>query len=282
MKKLRILVTGYKGMLGTDLITALTPFFEPVGLDLPEFDITQRNPTIQAISAKRPDLVIHAAAFTDVDGCEKYPEKAFAVNALGTANVVAACAKKRIPMAYISTDFVFDGRKKSPYLEFDSVNPIQAYGRSKLAGEFYVSHLMANFFIIRTSWLFGRHGKSFPAAIVNQAAKGGTLRVVNDQIGSPTLTNDLCQSIIQIIKAGAYGIYHAANEGEVSRYDFARAILKAAGKKNSVFPVSSGKTEQTVQRPAYSALRNLVLETFIGFRMPDWRNSLKRYFESSD
>lgn len=264
-------------MLGTDLMASLAPSFNPIGLDLPEFNITQKNDTIKTITAIRPDLVIHTAAYTDVDGCEKWPEKAFAVNTQGTANVVDACAELKTPLVYISTDFVFDGKKRAPYREYDPTNPIQVYGRSKLAGEFYVSRLLRKFFIIRTSWLFGKHGKSFPAAILDQAEKGKELRVVNDQTGSPTLTNDLCQGIIKIIKNGEYGIYHAANQGSASWFEFATAILKGAGKKNLIQSINSKELKRAAARPAYSVLENSILENFQNFRMPKWQDALKRF-----
>ncbi|MFA5393084.1 MAG: dTDP-4-dehydrorhamnose reductase [Candidatus Ratteibacteria bacterium] len=277
MKKLKILITGHRGMLGTDLMASLIPSFNPIGLDLPEFNITQKENTLNAITAVRPDLVIHAAAYTDVDGCEKRPEKAFAVNTQGTANVVGACADLKIPLVYISTDFVFDGKKKSPYREYDPTNPIQVYGRSKLAGEFYVSRLLKKFFIVRTSWLFGKHGKSFPTAILDQAKKGGELRVVTDQTGSPTLTTDLCRGIIKIISEGEYGIYHAANQGGTSWFEFATAILSGAGKKNLIQPIYSKELKRAATRPAYSVLKNSVLENFLNFQMPDWQDALKRF-----
>ncbi len=264
-------------MLGTDLMLSLSPSFNPVGLDLPEFNITQKDDVVKAITAARPDLLIHAAAYTDVDGCEKWPEKALAVNTQGTANVAAACAGLKIPLVYISTDFVFDGEKRTPYREVDPTNPIQVYGRSKLAGEFYVRHLLRKFFIVRTSWLFGKHGRNFPKAILEQAVKGKKLRVVNDQTGSPTLTNDLCRSIVEIIKNGGYGVYHAANRGKTSWFDFAIAVLKEAGKDSPVQPISSEELKQPALRPAYSVLKNSVLENSLNFRMPDWQNALKRF-----
>ena len=267
-------------MLGVDLTASLADSFSPLGLDLPELDITQKEDIFKTITAIRPDLLIHAAAYTDVDGCERWPEKALAVNTQGTANVAAACAKLKIPLMYISTDFVFDGKKRSPYSEYDPTNPIQVYGRSKLAGEFYVRHLSRKFFIVRTSWLFGKHGRNFPKAILEQAVKGKELRVVNDQTGSPTLTNDLCRGIIKIIKDGGYGIYHAANRGKTSWFDFAAVILKEAGKDNPVQPISSKELKRPAQRPAYSVLKNSVLENFLNFRMPDWQDALKRYINS--
>ncbi len=277
MKRLKILITGHKGMLGTDLMTALASSFDPIGLDLPEFDITKKDDTLKAISAVRPDLIIHTAAYTDVDGCENYPEKALAVNAQGTANVAAACAGLKIPLMYISTDFIFDGRKKSPYREADPANPIQVYGRSKLAGEFYVRDLLRRFFIVRTSWLFGKHGKNFPKSILKQAREGKELRVVTDQKGSPTLTNDLCQAIIKIIKKGGYGVYHAANRRGTSWFNFAVAVLKEAERGNPVIPITSSELKRPALRPAYSVLKNSVLEDSLRFRMPDWQDALKRF-----
>ena len=264
-------------MLGTDLTASLAPSFDPVGLDLPELNITQEDAVVQTIVALRPDLVIHAAAYTDVDGCEKWPEKALAVNVRGTTNVVTACVELKIPLAYISTDFVFEGRKKSPYREYDPTNPIQVYGRSKLAGELCVSRRLKKFFIIRTSWLFGKHGRNFPTAILDQAEKGERLRVVSDQTGSPTLTDDLCRGIIEIIKNNEYGIYHAANRGSASWFEFAVAILRETGKKNVIQPISSKELNRAAARPAYSVLSNSVLENSLNFKMPDWQDALKRF-----
>ncbi len=281
MKKWKILVTGHRGMLGTDLMKVLSKRFSPVGLDLPEFDITKRESTIKACLEIKPDLVIHTAAFTDVDGCERFPEKAFAVNALGTAHLAEACAQLKVPLVYISTDFVFDGKKTSPYLEFDSPNPLQTYGRSKLAGEFYTKHLLTRFFIIRTAWLYGSGSeRNFVSAILKKAKGSKKIEVVDDQTGSPTLTEDLCVSIMEILKNGGYGLYHAVNRGVTSWYEFAKTILRISGKNVSVQPISSEALHRAAKRPANSALQNFVLETVLGLKMPTWQEAIRRYLKN--
>ncbi|MFH0797036.1 MAG: dTDP-4-dehydrorhamnose reductase [Candidatus Omnitrophota bacterium] len=280
MKRLKVLVTGCGGMLGTDLMAALARDFEPVGLDLPELDITNKDRIIKTITGLKPGLVIHTAAFTDVDGCEKEPEKAYQVNALGTANVVIACQKLKSPLVYISTDYVFDGKKGKPYLESDPPNPIQVYGRSKLDGEFYTRNLLDRFFIIRTAGLYGKYGKSFPAAILNQINAGKSLRVVQDQIVSPTFTQDLAQGIIKVIRNNGYGVYHITNEGALSWYGFACAIVKAVKGKAKVRAVTSQEMKRTASRPAYSVLENSALKSVVGYQMPEWSDALKRYLKA--
>jgi len=273
------MVTGCQGMLGTDLMAALVRDFEPKGLDLPELDITNKDRTIKTITGLKPGLVVHTAAFTDVDGCEKEPEKAYQVNALGTANVVLACQELKIPLVYISTDYVFDGKKGKPYLESDLPDPIQVYGRSKLDGEFYTRHLLDRFFIVRTAGLYGKHGKSFPASILNQMCTGKSLRVVNDQIVSPTFTKDLAQGIIKVIKNRGYGIYHVTNEGALSWYGFACAIVKAVKGKAKVQAIDSQEMKRSALRPAYSVLENSVLKSVVGYQMPEWSDALYRFLQ---
>ncbi|MFH0800862.1 MAG: dTDP-4-dehydrorhamnose reductase [bacterium] len=253
---MNIAVTGGRGMLGRDLCRALSEKHRVFCLDLPDFDITDSDLVQRKLSDLDPGAVIHCAAFTDVDGCERDPEKAFKVNDLGTQNVVYACMGKRAKLMYISTDYVFDGSKKTPYLEVDAPSPMSVYGKSKLAGEMAVRDLLHRFFIVRTSWLFGKNGKNFVSTILKLAGENPELRVVDDQRGSPTFAADLADGLVRLIESDFFGIYHLTNSGECTWYDFAREILEEAGIKKPVYPLSSEDLVRPAPRPANSVLAN--------------------------
>ena len=228
---MRVLITGACGMLGRDLVETLSKEHELFGIDVKdsgswilnlgsmEFskaDIINKEEIIKVICDARPEVVIHTAAYTDVDGCEKNEDLAHRVNGTGTQNVALACQKCKAVIAYISTDFVFDGEKKEPYIESDRPNPLSVYGKSKLEGEKHISSLLDRYFIIRTSWLFGKHGRNFVNTILKLAQEKKELRVVNDQIGSPTYTKDLAYAIKRLITDHRspitdFGIYHISN-----------------------------------------------------------------------
>src|ERR1700682_1166287 len=177
-------------MLGQDLMLHLAARHEVLGLERAEADITSADQVLRAVKTKDPEVVIHAAAFTAVDDCERWPELAFQVNAEGTRNLAMACREWHLPVLYVSTDYVFDGEKPTPYVEEDTPNPINVYGRSKLQGERYLRDLLERYLIVRTSWLFGRNGRNFVRTILSKARRGEPLRVVDDQIGSPTYSWD--------------------------------------------------------------------------------------------
>ncbi|HWU37045.1 MAG TPA: dTDP-4-dehydrorhamnose reductase, partial [Candidatus Acidoferrum sp.] len=225
---MRILVTGAKGQLGVELLQTLKLAHEVIGLDLPELDITRSTATDQ-VADLRPNWVIHAAAATDVDGCERDSAWAQAVNGDGTGRVADGCRRAGAGMIYISTDFVFDGRKRSPYTEEDQPAPLSVYGRSKLAGEEAARVLAPRWAIVRSAWMFGVSGKNFVKGIVNKAVAGERLRFVNDQVGSPTYARDLAQALAELVTRQLTGVFHVTNSGSCSRYEFARAILKQAG-----------------------------------------------------
>lgn len=223
-----ILVTGAKGQLGVELLEILGLTHEVIGLDLPELDITGPAAADQ-VADLGPAWVVHAAAATYVDGCERDPAWAQAVNGEGTRRVADGCRRAGAGMIYISTDFVFDGRKGSPYTEADEPAPLSAYGRSKLAGEGATRALALRWPIVRTAWLYGASGKSFVKTIVEKAAAGEALRVVDDQIGSPTYARDLARALAELVARQLTGVYHLTNGGSCSWYEFARAILEQAG-----------------------------------------------------
>jgi dTDP-4-dehydrorhamnose reductase len=216
-------------MLGTDMVKHLSGEHEAVGVGRDEFDITDLETAGGKVREIAPDLVIHSAAYTDVDGCETNIELAYRVNAIGTKNIALACRERDIPLVYISTDFVFDGKKQTPYLEWDAPNPIAVYGASKYAGEQIVSSLLSKFYIVRVAWLYGEHGKNFVYTIRRLAGERDKLQVVNDQKGSPTFTVDVAEGIGKLIKTGAYGVYHMVNKGETTWHGFAEKILQLSG-----------------------------------------------------
>ena len=277
---MKILITGHKGMLGAELMHFLSRENEVSGIDLEEADITNREQILEAIAIRSPQLVIHTAAYTDVDGCEQHADRAYKVNAIGTQNVALACARLDATMVYISTDFVFNGRKSRPYIEFDAPDPQSVYARSKLAGEQYVRSLLRKGFIVRTSWLFGKHGKNFVETILRLAGEQDELRIVSDQIGSPTFVGDLVPEMARLIATEAYGIYHLSNNGSCSWFDYTRKILELAHVENvRVVPISTEALGRPAVRPAFSALRNYCMELTIGDRMRSWEEGLQAYLE---
>jgi len=288
---LKVLITGISGMLGVDLCQTLREEYEVVGFDIKEFpstsflslpvqrgDITRIDEVKRTFGELTPDLVVHTAAYTDVDGCEKNPDKAYKVNALGTQNVCLASQDLNISVIYISTDFVFDGNKDSPYLEFDQPHPISIYGRSKLAGEEYVKTLLNKYFIVRTSWLYGHYGRNFVKTILELASQKKELRVVNDQVGSPTYTRDLSRKIKELLPTELYGIYHITNLGSCSWYEFTREILKLAGIKGAQLqPITSEELDRPAPRPRFSVLENYCLRLTLGNSMRNWQEALRDY-----
>ncbi len=252
-------------MLGTDLQKALGPdneliLTDVVG-DVSVLDITNTDQVISTITESRPDVVVHGAAYTDVDGCERNTDQAYRVNALGTWNIATACRLCDAAMVYVSTDFVFDGEKAAPYTEYDVPNPLGHYGASKLAGEQHVRALCPKHYITRTAWLYGEYGKNFPYTILNAAKTRKELTVVADQIGTPTFTVDLAATIRDLVHSPLYGTYHVTNGGSCSWYEFAREILSLAGIDDvEVKPIRAEDWPSPTRRPKYSVLRNYSLE----------------------
>lgn len=253
---MRVLVTGSKGQLGVELLDVLQRQHDVVGLDLPELDITKPEAT-RVIADARPAWVVHAAAWTDVDGCERDPERANLVNGEGTRRVAEACRATGAGMVYLSTDYVFDGRKGAPYHETDPVSPLSVYARSKVAGEDAVRANAPRWAVARTAWLFGASGKNFVKTIVEKAAAGGPLRVVDDQVGSPTYARDLADALAQLVSRGLTGVYHLTNSGSCSWYGFTRGILEKAGLAHVVVtPMTTAELGRPAPRPAFSVLAN--------------------------
>lgn len=279
------LVTGADGQLGRAVTGIVgSEGASVVGTSHEDLSVEDGELVRQRISAERPAWVIHCAAWTDVDGCELDPQRADLINGQGTANVVRACQEVAAGLIYVSTDFVFDGASCEAYSETVEPNPVSVYGRSKLLGEESVlAASQPNFFIVRTSWVFGPGGKNFVGAILARAQANQPLRVVDDQVGSPTMTHDLAQAILELQRAKpAPGIYHASNEGTCSWHDFACEILRRAGIEGiSIDRISSSELDRPAARPAYSVLDCSKLASVRGCRLPDWREGLDRYLAES-
>ncbi len=280
----KILVIGAKGMLGRDLVETLRSSFpkdEITGWDLEEIDIQEERDTITRIRNLEPGVIVHLAAYTDVDGCELNEKKAFAVNAEGTKHVALGAATCGAKVVTLSTDYVFDGKKGSPYLEEDPPNPLNVYGRSKWKGEQYVQELVKDALIVRTQWLYGKHGKNFVASILRQAREKDVLSVVNDQVGSPTYTLDLSRAIALLIEGKARGIFHVANSASCTWYHYARTILRLSGIEGvKVVPISSKELAYPAVRPAYSVLDAEKLKRETGLTLRPWVEALKDYLSS--
>ena len=254
---------------------------EIIGWDIEEMDIQKEDESVAKIEKLGPEIVIHIAAYTDVDGCELDKEKAFAVNAEGTKHVALAASKCRAKMVYLSTDYVFDGEKGEPYLESDSPHPLNVYGHSKLKGEQYVQEWVKDSLIIRTQWLYGPFGKNFVASILQQAREKSALSIVNDQIGSPTYSADLAKAISELIQFDARGIFHVTNSDLCTWYTFGKAILELSGVNRArVLPISSKVLGRPAARPSYSVLNCQKLKKEIGLTMRPWSEALKDYLST--
>src|SRR2546428_9113290 len=271
---MRILLTGANGQLGYELQRVLTGE-DVIAADRPDYELT--DPKLgDKIASIRPNQVVHTAGYTDVDGCERDPDTAFEVNAKGTRRVAEGAAKANARLIYISTDFVFDGKKTEPYTERDPVNPLNVYGRSKLAGEEEAVKGCRRTLVLRTSWLYGVHGKNFVKTILSLAVTQPEVRVVEDQRGSPTYARHLAQVIAGLIRSDVTGVIHAGGEGECSRYEFANAILQEAGLGCRVMPILPAESGRPALRPPYSALSTAFLHQH-GLSLPPWREGVRQF-----
>jgi dTDP-4-dehydrorhamnose reductase len=275
---MRMLVMGYRGMLGSDLMDVLGRDHEVNGVDIGEFDITSAGDCIGVVQEFKPDVVVNAAAYTDVDGCETNRDLCFAVNAEGVRNIASACKGSNAKIVHYSTDYVFDGTKREPYLEDDPCRPINIYGESKRKGEQVLIETAENHVLIRTAWLYGRQGKNFVKAILAKAKEDGKLRVVDDQVGSPTFSFDLAQATKLLVERDCRGIYHVTNRGVCSWYQFAQRILEYAQVSGvTVEPIRSQELNRKAKRPAYSVLSNRKFMEATQKAMRPWQVALNDY-----
>jgi dTDP-4-dehydrorhamnose reductase len=274
---MKVLIFGATGLLGKELLREWRDD-EVVGLNSQDVDIRGASRVSTVVDSARPDWIVLAAAYTDVDGCETNRDLAFAVNRDGAFNVAEAARRSGSKLLFISSDYVFDGRKISPYEAGDPRNPQSVYGRSKAEAEVCLLDTLPGCCIARTSWLFGTGGKCFPDTILKLAATRPKLDVVNDQRGSPTYSIDLARAIIALCRNKASGIVHVTNAEDCSWFEFAQQIIQRAGLSTEVHPVSSQQMARPAPRPAYSVLSPASLHTY-GIEMPTWRDALRRYLE---
>ncbi len=277
---MRVIITGGLGQLGRALQESLAEH-QVTALDLPEIDVTDPDSVRRAFDDVRPELVIHAAAWTDTTGCEADPAQALQVNGEGTRIVAEACGRAGAAMLYVSTNEVFDGEKAEPYLEEDKPNPLNAYGRSKLEGERYVQSLLERYYIVRTSWLYGPGRVSFPEKIVQVAREQGRLRLVTDEVACPTLTMDLAGAIARVIQKPAWGVYHFTNHGHCSRLEWAVEILRLSGVEGVPVEATTQREYGAPYRKAvFSALAN-VRGARLGVELRPWQEALAEHLQSS-
>ncbi|CAN5300630.1 dTDP-4-dehydrorhamnose reductase [soil metagenome] len=278
---MNLLVTGAGGMLGQTLCPYLAKRGHSVAaFGKEEFDITDQPAVQRIIEEQRPDLIVHCAAYTLVDQAETDVDLAFAINERGTENVAIAAGKLGIPMLFVSTDYVFDGSSATPYTINCQTGPISIYGKSKLAGELAVKRHCPNHYIVRTSWLYGPYGRNFVDTIYKLAEERDQIKVVADQVGSPTSTITLSEMIADLIASKRCGVYHATDDGVTTWYDFAREIVKhleSKGKKVEVWPIETKDMPRPAPRPAYSALDKSELVAVLGRPLTPWQEALHEY-----
>lgn len=293
---MRILVLGARGILGTELVRVLGGRHEVIPRAHGEVDICDLGRLEGEAKALRPEAIVNAAAWTDVDGCEGDPQRAYLVNAIGARNVAIAARAVGAKLVHISTDYVFDGEKEGPYLEDDPPRPLNVYGRSKLLGEVLVREQHPEHFILRTSWLYGATGKNFPLTILSLAQEREVIRVVDDQRGTPTWARDLARQVLGLLETEAYGLYHASSEGSATWFEFARELLalwaddredypdgsvsyRLGGRRVRLVPIRTEEFPRPARRPKNSVLENFLLKVQGLNRMPPWQDSLKTFVE---
>jgi len=277
---MRVLVTGAKGQLGTDLMNELKKQgLEGIGVDVEEMDITDLEACRRVICQAQVDAVIHCAAYTAVDAAEDHVDLCRKINGEGTRNVALACKEAGVKLMYISTDYVFDGQGTRPWEPDDHRDPLNVYGQTKYEGELAVEELSDRYFIVRIAWVFGVAGKNFIKTMLRLGKQNGAVSVVNDQIGSPTYTYDLARLLVDMIQTDKYGRYHATNEGLCSWYEFACEIFRQAGMDVKVTPVTSEAFAAKAKRPSNSRMSKEKLSDNGFTRLPSWQDALGRFLK---
>ena len=273
---MRIFITGNRGQLGRELMRAFSAHTVDGG-DLPEFDVTDAGATRRRIEAARPHVIIHSAALTDTRLCEDDPDLAHRVNGLGTRNVAIACRDAGAALLYVSTNEVFDGLKGEPYVESDAPKPVNAYGRSKLEGEEQARALVERLYVVRTAWLYGDE-RDFPSKILAAASQQPELTVVTDEVATPTHAGDLSDAIARLVEIGVYGVYHLTNSGECSRFEWAREVLRLAGRSDVVMKQTTlAEYNAYPPKPPYTALHNEA-GARLGITLRPWQDALAEHF----
>jgi len=277
--KLTLLVTGANGQLGQELIRLRYDGINIVGYGRDQLDVTNLSQCREVIAAARPHAIIHAAAFTAVDKAESELDEAYRINALGTRNLAIAANEYRAKLCYLSTDYVFDGTATQPYNEYDNTNPQSVYGKSKRAGEVLLQSLGSSYFIVRTSWVYGKYGNNFVKTMLKLARERDSLAVVHDQIGSPTYTYDLGRFLIELVQTEAYGIYHASNTGICTWYEFAQAIFEESQLSMKIEPCTTEQFPRPAPRPAYSVMDHSAIRQNGLTDLRPWREGLQAFLK---
>ncbi|MFW5632387.1 MAG: dTDP-4-dehydrorhamnose reductase [Acetivibrio ethanolgignens] len=280
---MKVLITGAKGQLGQALLRLSSELsdIEVFPFASKELDITNEAMVEATLTRLHPDVLINCAAHTAVDACETDAENAYRINALGPKYLAQACQAVDAAMVQVSTDYVFDGTKTTPYIESDLPNPQSVYGSTKLAGEEQAAKYLARLYIVRSAWLYGE-GHNFVRTMLRLAAEGKPLKVVNDQYGTPTSHLELARMILFLIQTENYGIYHATCEGFTTWYNFAREIFALTNTQVSLSPVATNGFKTAAKRPAYSVLENHKLNTETVYRMTDWHDALLEYLKEEN
>jgi dTDP-4-dehydrorhamnose reductase len=286
----RVLITGDQGQLGTELRRALScgetelgnipaglHNCQVTGVDIDGLDIADQEAVSAFIQEDKPDLIINCAAFTDVDNCESDPDTAMRANAVGPRNLALAAEETGAKLVHISTDYVFSGEDPALRSEWDIPNPRSVYGYSKLLGEQYVRQFCRRSFIVRTAWLYGRTGNNFVKTILQAARETGTLKIVNDQYGSPTNAADLAHHLLKLAAGESYGLYHCTNNGECSWYEFAAEFLRLSELAYTIIPCTTEEYPRPAKRPAHSCLDNRMLRLTVGDEMRPWQEAIAAY-----
>lgn len=278
---MKVLVTGVKGQLGYDVVRELQKRgHEAVGVDIDEMDITDAEAVERVMTEMKPDAVIHCSAYTAVDRAEEETEICRRVNVGGTENIAKICKKLDCKMLYLSTDYIFSGDGERPWEPDDEASPLNAYGQSKYDGELALKKYVKKYFIVRISWVFGINGNNFIKTMLRLGRENGAVKVVDDQIGSPTYTYDLARLLVDMIESDRYGAYHATNEGICSWYEFAKEIFRADGMDNvSVTPVKSGEFPVKAKRPKNSRMSKEKLVANGFSLLPAWQDAVARYIK---
>jgi dTDP-4-dehydrorhamnose reductase len=278
---MRVFVTGANGQVGSELPEAFAGNAIIAGTR-PDFDLTNERSVREVIAASQPDLVVHAGAYTDVDGCERDPKRAYQTNALGTRFVALAARAVGAPLVVVSSDYVFPGTKGSAYYEWDEPGPLSVYGQSKLAGEREALSLHDRCYVVRTSWVYSPHGRNFVKTMLRLGAERPEILVVDDEFGGPTLARDLAAAIAILVAQPVYGIYHLSNAGECSRYELARRAIDRAGLPATVKPIGTAdyllRTPLPARRPARSTLVNLAGAS-VGIELRPWHEALDEFVD---
>ena len=277
---MRCLITGAGGLLGSTFSKVLAHRgIEYRALEKSDLDVTDQHATEHCIHVENPHIVFHCAAFTNVDVAESERTTSFAINADGTRNVAKACKAVGARMVYFSTDYIFDGAKRTPYLPNDEPGPLSAYGESKLAGEHIAVASGVDLLLVRTSWLYGSVGKNLVREVIRRAQEGRVLRLVDDQTGSPTWAEHVAELILDLVNHRASGTYHLTNSGEATWYDLGREALSISGLHSEIEPISTEDWGAPAPRPCYSVLDSSKVEAFLGRKMTPWREALKNFLK---